>query len=578
LRKNPVALSHRIADDGGYKPNGNYPATAIGITLRGMRIMQCLRRALVTNIALFTLVIAGPRTGWSATSFSGDVTFGSTTTIGNTAFGTFRIDGGSVYNNTSFATVIIGSQSTGLGLVTVTDSGSQWVVSNSNGFTVGASGVGRLDVLNGGAVTWSGSSGGVTIASNSGSEGTVNVQGSGSTLYTPGLTLGQSSTSGGSALLQIGSGALVMATATSNATTIWNGGRVELTGGVLRTTQLTQNGAIVGNGEIALQSSSSFTNAGRLEADANQLLRITGASTSYTNTGSIIADGGEIELQRATTNSTSGSSAGEISLRNGRLRAGTAVIGTGSAQLTNSGNLASIGGESDVYGRVTNTSGGHIAATNDSVLRFHDDVTADGVITVFPGSTAIFLEDLTMNAGATLQANLAGTNPTTNYGTAEVVGTATLAGSLAATLENGFAPHVGDTFTLLSASSLSGSPALGAMPALPGGLMWDLDAVANQLILSIVPGLAGDYNKNGVVDTADYVLWNKSVGQTGQDLAADGDANGVVDANDYVFWRNRFGNSVSGGLGASSSVPEPATAMLFFAAWGLVLCHYRKLR
>ena len=53
--------------------------------------------------------------------------------------------------------------------------------------------------------------------------------------------------------------------------------------------------------------------------------------------------------------------------------------------------------------------------------------------------------------------------------------------------------------------------------------------------------LAGDYNSNGSVDAADYVLWRKTLGSTTM-LAADGSGpstgvpNGVVDSFDYSFW------------------------------------------
>jgi hypothetical protein len=70
----------------------------------------------------------------------------------------------------------------------------------------------------------------------------------------------------------------------------------------------------------------------------------------------------------------------------------------------------------------------------------------------------------------------------------------------------------------------------------------------------------GDYNKNGVVDAADYVLWAKG------DLAADSNGDTVVDQVDYDFWRGNFGNpnppgAGSGGL-AGSAVPEPASVVM----------------
>ena len=38
----------------------------------------------------------------------------------------------------------------------------------------------------------------------------------------------------------------------------------------------------------------------------------------------------------------------------------------------------------------------------------------------------------------------------------------------------------------------------------------------------VAVGLAGDYNLDGIVDAADYVVWRKTLGQSGTDLAADG--------------------------------------------------------
>ena len=57
--------------------------------------------------------------------------------------------------------------------------------------------------------------------------------------------------------------------------------------------------------------------------------------------------------------------------------------------------------------------------------------------------------------------------------------------------------------------------------------------------------LTGDYNDNGTVDAADYVVWRKSVGQTGAGLAADGDGDMDVDENDYLVWRANFGSDRS---------------------------------
>jgi beta-glucanase (GH16 family) len=82
-------------------------------------------------------------------------------------------------------------------------------------------------------------------------------------------------------------------------------------------------------------------------------------------------------------------------------------------------------------------------------------------------------------------------------------------------------------------------------------------------------GLAGDYNKDGIVDASDYTVWRNELGQSGIGLSADGSGNGTVDQADYNMWQTNFGATSPGaGAGAPSTVPEPST--LFLAAAALV--------
>ena len=85
--------------------------------------------------------------------------------------------------------------------------------------------------------------------------------------------------------------------------------------------------------------------------------------------------------------------------------------------------------------------------------------------------------------------------------------------------------------------------------------------------LSHVPG---DYNDNGVVDAADYVVWRHTRGVTGEGLQADSNNDNVINDDDYTAWRENFGQagfSSGSAIGAINPeiVPEPTPFLLWMA-------------
>ena len=93
----------------------------------------------------------------------------------------------------------------------------------------------------------------------------------------------------------------------------------------------------------------------------------------------------------------------------------------------------------------------------------------------------------------------------------------------------------------------------------------------------------GDYNRNGTVDAADYVVWRKQVGHIVPACSgADANCNTFVEAAEYQPWRENFGRT--GGTGAksasgeyggtSNNVPEPTSLVLIVAA-GMVVTRQR---
>ena len=86
---------------------------------------------------------------------------------------------------------------------------------------------------------------------------------------------------------------------------------------------------------------------------------------------------------------------------------------------------------------------------------------------------------------------------------------------------------------------------------------WNLSNLytTGEVTLTAVPSLPGDFNHDGTVDAADYVVWRKNPG-------------GIYTQNDFNIWRAHFGQTTGSGSGASRSVtvsptiPEPASHVL----------------
>jgi hypothetical protein len=81
---------------------------------------------------------------------------------------------------------------------------------------------------------------------------------------------------------------------------------------------------------------------------------------------------------------------------------------------------------------------------------------------------------------------------------------------------------------------------------------------------SITPrsgGLEGDYNNNGTVDAADYVVWRDNLGAPAGTLPNDPNG-GVVGTVQYDTWKANFGNTIGGGSSVAGAVPEPSALSL----------------
>ncbi|MGD9637382.1 MAG: hypothetical protein AB7U97_29185 [Pirellulales bacterium] len=118
---------------------------------------------------------------------------------------------------------------------------------------------------------------------------------------------------------------------------------------------------------------------------------------------------------------------------------------------------------------------------------------------------------------------------------------------------------LGDLF-----DNIGGSRDLQLEFLLAGDTVERLGVVAYDAIAASV---LGDYNGNGIVDTADYTLWRDKLGAPAGSLAnRDPSNSGVINAGDYTYWKTRFGATSGAGSGAITSaantVPEPAASWI----------------
>jgi hypothetical protein len=177
---------------------------------------------------------------------------------------------------------------------------------------------------------------------------------------------------------------------------------------------------------------------------------------------------------------------------------------------------------------------------------------------------------------ARLQIEIGGTAAGTSFDTLQVGGATVLSGALNVSLISGFTPSAGNAFQIVTANGgISGRFTSAALPAL-SGLVWQLDYQSNAI--SLIVAIPGDYNHNGTVDAADYIVWRKTLGQAGSALAADGNGNNQIDSGDLDVWRAHFGQTAGSGTGATanSAVPEPATFVLL--VWTAICWSCRRGR
>jgi T5SS/PEP-CTERM-associated repeat protein len=507
--------------------------------------------------------------------------------VGNGGTGTLNItNGGQVENSDAFIGYLAGS--TGAVVVDGVNGSARSKWRNNLVLQIGGSGSGTLQVTRGAEVR----SNECLIGGVVGTDGTVTVDGATELFLSELIVRGDLSvgTTGGSGALHITNGGHVEMMPVEepfiglfSETNIGSEGLVTVTGGSILTTP--------GLFTLAAQGELHISNNGAVEVPYYHGLVYDAPGISYVE-GSVIVEGGgffgsESELDVGRTGNT-----GSLQINTGgRVGSGLATIGlfgVGTVTVDGAGSIWSSGSIQvavNGIGMLSITNGGTVATTNNLLVGVLGEINGDGNIAgilengglvspgVSPGALNIDGNYTQTNAGELL-IELASSS---SYDQLLVTGTATLAGTLTVNLIDGFTPSIGQSFTILTADDVDGQFDTEPPPT-ASNFGFDLIYNPQSVVLTVFSALPGDYNGNGAVDAADYVVWRKNVGAATLNNR-DPNGMGAVGQADYDFWRMHFGQSAGSGAAAgatgsaSAAAPEPTSLVLLALAGlgGLVL-------
>jgi hypothetical protein len=209
------------------------------------------------------------------------------------------------------------------------------------------------------------------------------------------------------------------------------------------------------NYDTSLTSGAGFTNAGTIRLDSSVYYR---TSTLAVSAGTLTnAQGGLIDV---VADGGGGHTIAAELANLGTVNIATPTsLGTSSANHFNSGLINVVGASLSVTGAsFTNRAGGVFAGTGTLDMGGGTFVNAGTVSPAGDGNTGTLNinGNYQQTSTGTLNLDLAGTIPDSEFDLLVVSGTATLDGALAVTLDSGFEPRYRDTYQFLSAGSIAG--------------------------------------------------------------------------------------------------------------------------
>jgi hypothetical protein len=275
--------------------------------------------------------------------------------------------------------------------------------------------------------------------------------------------------------------------------------------------------------------------------------------------GALGASSGQVDIVNGGTLRYTGSTATSrtFNVHNGTINLGGHVLDLNGGLLVNNGTVRS---------GTVNVNDGSTAKGTGSYDAVH--VTDGGVFA--PGDSVGFMtaNSVSFDTGSSLSIELAGAAPA-QYDQLHVSGRLSLGGTLDVSLISPFTPQAGDSFDILDWGSLSRTIDYVTLPELGPELLWNTSQLYINGALTVT--IAGDFNGDGSVDAADYVVWRQGLDTT-------------YTLDDYNAWRAHFGQTVGSGEAlvadslarADAAIPEPGALWLALLGAAIIALKKRK--
>jgi len=276
----------------------------------------------------------------------------------------------------------------------------------------------------------------------------------------------------------------------------------------------------------------------------NSTVSVSGIEFDNTNKY-VIAGGGAVELKANPANAVNPT----ISASRGSHEFQVAV------NLVDDTTITVADGAALDFNNILNLGGNALATSGDVALNV--GVTGGGTIansgTLGTAGATPIVADL--NSTGKLLVDL-GPNNTDFF---NITGNATLSGFLDVALEPGFTPS--GSYTVLTVTGTLNAAGLELDAS--DTEQFSLGVVGKSLVLNVGGGLPGDFDDNGTVDGTDLAQWK---GDFGLDNESDADGDGDSDGADFLIWQRNLGQTSA--APAAAAVPEPSSLVLCLLALG----------